>query len=367
MSTTNGRGLEQELEFRRRRKGVLGGSDAPVLFGFHPKKDALSLYHEKTRPVREEDVRRDLEAGSIDLHRGRVLEPVAAEEFWEHTGYEGRHETRQITHPDHDVLAVHVDGTIYADEDREPPKDRTGVLELKAPRGQTFQRIVERGVDRRYIVQLQYNLAVTGRAWGCFGFYSLEHSAGPIVVAETVADEEFGRLLVERGREFMEEHVQRRVPPDPDEWDVTEEEGTAEALEDRSGEYELVEDEEFLERVAEPVVDRYELKREATEQYDALREEARAWIEDHLGTDAVRLPSGDKLRIIRQEGRTYLNEKALREHRPIDRDAFVRYMTEVRELPEQDAEGLADELELDLSRLESTGDPSAYLRIYPAN
>lgn len=381
MSTTNTRSVEEEIEFQTRRQGVLGGSDFPILFGFDPKRNALDLYHQKTRPIDEAEVRREVEEEhSIDLYRGNRLEKEAARDFFRFTEFQrGRHETRQISHPDYEDIAVHVDGTIYADDSREPPRDQTGVLEIKSPRASVFQALVDQGVSRRYIVQLHANCAVTRRAWGVWGFYCLHHDAGPVLPVAVNYDEEFGRMLLERGEEFMRHHVAERIPPDPDDWDVAGS-GDADELLDRSGEYKTLRADEFSEavRLAETYFERKAIADLAEERYDEAKARLRSWIEDNLDTDAVQVPVPDtegdvfdKIRIIRKEGGSYVRTSQIEDHRPIDRDAFIRALREgVIEVNREATETgtiaeVLKRLELDLDRFRYDKSKSVFLQSWP--
>lgn len=364
------RSIEEELAFRRRRQGVFGGSDAPAVFGFINGMDALTIYHQKTRPIERERVQAEMQERNIDLYRGRRNETAAVAEFFAETGYDGRHETRQIHHSSDSPVAVHVDGTIFADEDREPPKDETGVLEAKSPRAQTFSRLIQEGIPRSYIIQVQFNCAVTDRAWGALSVFCDHHDEGPVLPVESVADPELGRIMVERAEAFMREHVEQNVPPDPDEWDLTDEDRSREVLADREGSYREVDAPEFVDGIAGPMVDAYRTQKEASDTYDRLREEAQEWIEEHLETDAVRLPEGHKIRVIRRDGRTYLDKDHLKDHRPIDRDALMRLLLEDPgthfEDPADVERWIEDHgLALDFERFERQGSPNSHVRVYP--
>lgn len=367
------RDLEEEVAFRKRRQSVFGGSDAAKVFGFSRWGNALDVYHSKTRPVRPEVVEAEMEEGhSIDLWRGHRNERDAVHLYLEMRGREGRHESRQIKADGTDRVAVHVDGTVYSDPDAEAPFDGTGVVEAKSPRARTFRRLIEEGVGKHYLVQCHFNAAVTGRPWAALAVFCDHHDAGPLLPVEVAADEELGRLMIERADRFMRECVEARRPPDPEEWDLSEDERTAgEVLTGRSGEYREIREEEFLQGIARPLLALHRQKKEKEEAFERKREEAQEWLEEHTDTDAARLPEGHKLRIVRRAGRTYLDKGRLRAHRPIDRDAFVRWLREdafdeIAGGGPVDEEELADRLELKFERFERQGSPSAHVRVYPA-
>jgi hypothetical protein len=364
------RTIDEELAFRAGRQEVFGGSDAPDVFGYG-YRNALDVYHAKTRELRREDVIVELEDQPIDFFRGHRNEPDAIRLFLEMKGYEGRHETRQIFAPGSDVVAVHIDGTVFADPARPAPRDQTGIIEAKSPRAQGFAKLITEGVHVRYSVQTQFNCAVTGRPWGAMAFFCDHHDAGPVLPLEVDADPELGRMMLERAEEFMLHHVAARIPPDPNEWSLVDVEGVTERLVGRSGEYVVVDDPAFVDDIAMPLIRAQRLQKEAREHYNELRAEAKEHIEDHYDSDAILLPSGDKLRIIRKEGLAYLDQDRLRDHQPLDRDAFVRWLREQRnaalvEWTDEEMERIASDLTLDFTRFEKQGRDSAYVQPYAA-
>jgi len=367
MSGMGQRTVDEEVAFRLSRQEVFGGSDAPAVFGFSSYRDALDVYHEKTRPVRREEVERDLEQQGIHIFRGNRNEGDAVRLYLEEHGYEGRRESRQYAAGEGGVLAVHVDGTVFEDPGRPDWKRGTGVIEAKSPYVATFARLVSEGIGPAYIIQLQFNLAVTDRPWGALIFFCDHHEAGPIVSVERPADESLCALLRERAEEFMRRHVAERIPPDPEEWSLAEDSEVNEALLERGGDYVLVEDESFLRSIGRPLVDRYRISKDAEAAYRELQPEAQRWIEERLESDAALLPGGDKLRIVRRSGSTRLDERQLRASRPIDRDALVRYLREHGAAGAGDPDAIADRLELDFGRYEKVGRASSHLRIYPAS
>lgn len=386
MTLSRGRSFEAELAFRRRRRKVFGGSDAPAVFGFSDYRDALDVYHEKTRPIDEDEVREEVRETNVDLYRGHAREREAVHLYLDEKGRGGRHETRQVWATGSKTVAVHIDGTIFEHPDAaaSQPHDpflRTGVAEVKAPRVAGFRRLLDRGVPSRYTVQAQFNAAVCERAWCALIFYNDQVSEGPIRWAEVPADEELGRKMLERAELFMQHHVRNRVPPDPERWDLSPPEDREPVMLDRETDYREVDDPGFLGPIAEPLVSVERAYQEARERRKQLKADARRWLEEHEETDAARLPDGSKLRIVRREGQRRLKTDKLREHRPLDRDAFLRALDEgalVLDDPavlglagvedddwESMAQAVASELELDFARFERESDPSAHVRIYP--
>lgn len=371
MSIMTGTMTEREFQERKAfleaRQAGVGTSDVwPILTG-----GALDVYHSKTRPITEEDVVEGQDR--VDLLRGNLLEPHAADFYWRLTGRQGRREKGQVFHPDYPGAMASPDGTIFDgahaldDEGQEMPG--TGYLELKAPGLHVFGNLVDHGTRDSIIYQLQYGVAVRRKAWGSFGFFNLEHSRGPLIPVDVIASPEIGEFCLSIVAEFWTEHVEPRIPPDPEKWALLLEE--APPVLETSGEVVTVEDPEAA-GLLRLMVDAAETEKEAA----AAKKEAQAaldeWMQDHVpDSDRIQVPNVGKATRIRAAGREALDLDALRDHKPLDRDAFVRAVERgeirFRGAPKGDtAEDWADFLALDLDRFMKEGRPYSYVRAYPA-
>lgn len=361
------RKIDRRIEFLRDRQEGIGASDLPRILGTVDWGDALTVYHEKTRPIDADAIRDEMLAGAtpIDLVRGNVLEPLAAREFFRRTGRQGRHErNRAFTHPEFPHVRIHTDGTQFADDEHE--HDGPGTLEAKAPRGSKFDRIVEGGLDEENIIQIQTELAVRRHSWGSLALYSLEASSGPLHAVDVLANESLGAWLLAKAETFWTEHVERRIPPDPDAW--ASERDFAPPLNLPSGDV-IDLDSPKARALAEKVNEAVDLKKRGKELYDLRRDEMGEFLRE-IGKVGIRVPGLGTYRWVETKGRSYLSKTRVVEAAPIDRDAFVRWLTEMGhagELPASpsDVEALAGELALDVEALCTTSAPSAYVRAYP--
>lgn len=363
MSIMTEREYQERLEFLTARQAGVGTSDLwPLLTG-----EALDVYHSKTRKITEEDVVEGRD--SIHLLRGNLLEPHAADFYWRMTGRQGRRETGQVFHPQYPGAMASPDGTIFdgarALDDEDEIMPGTGYLELKAPGLHVFGNLVDQGTRDSIIYQLQYGVAVRRKEWGSFGFFNLEHSRGPLIPVDVIASPEIGQFCLEIVAEFWTEHVEPRIPPDPETWALLLEKAPP-ALE-TSGQVVTVEDEEAA-TILRLLVDASETEREAK----ATKKEAQSalddWMQENVpDSDRIQVPNVGKATRIRAAGRETLDLDALRDHRPMDRDAFVRFCRdEAGGFTEEEIEDAADRAALDLDRFMKEGSPYSYVRAYPA-
>lgn len=348
---------------REHRVGI-GGTTMAAILGLSPWKNALDAYHGLTRP---DELYSDEEIESIDLRRGRELEAKIGEWYTEETGEPVEPWEGWAEHPDFPAFVVHPDFRL-------PPHDGKpeGVLEAKAPRWSVFQRVYEEGLRQSEIVQLSTYAAVLGYERAAFAYGNLEHEAGPCLPIDPGVDEELGAFILEVGQRFWDEHVQPRIPPDPDEWRLIEDPASPTVVE-TTGEREEVEDPELVE-LTRQLLEAKSLKKKNEELYEERRDTVKAIIEERYETDRIRVPGVAKLTIVRNAGRKKFSKDALRGHRPIDRDHFVRWLREGRitvtsdELAEREFgsiaeayDAVADDLALDLDQFVRQGDPYSYL------
>lgn len=91
------------IEFLKRRKQFLGGSDCAVLLGLSPYRSPLDLYLDKTsEDVSDEEI-------SEPAYWGNQLEDIVAQEYSKRTGIEIRIEPNTILHPEHKFLGASID------------------------------------------------------------------------------------------------------------------------------------------------------------------------------------------------------------------------------------------------------------------
>lgn len=353
---------DNRRSFLEDRQRGMGGTDIPGILQLYPKRNALDVYHEKTRPVREDD------QASVDLLRGLSLEEMARDHYWAKTGRRGRNIRGVTTHPDYPAFNCHVDFEIFADSDREKEWTRgTGVGETKCPRAFVLRKVVDHGQRESELVQGLTYCAVSRRSWCGFNYFSLEWDDGtgsPTLPVDVQADPELGKQLLEIGQRFWDEHVVPRKPPNPADWKPIGQRVVEEVRESTGDLFTLV-DAEAIELSREIAEARSLFKRTGT-SVEELQDRMLAYVEAESPSDRVVCPEGHKHTIVRLAGRRTLQRDSIALHRAIDRDQMRSYLigeggrTELETSDQVDA--LIDSMELDLDRFMRVGEPSKHIR-----
>lgn len=344
---------------KRHPQGI-GASQMPTILGLRPKRNALDVYHELTRPARPDDDG----PPTIDQHRGHRLEPLAAEDYWERTGRRGRKSGGATTHPGYPAFQVHIDFDVFADDSVDDPvRRRSGIMEAKAPRSNRFRRLVDHGLYQSELVQLYTQCAVARRAWGDLAFYCLEHGDGPLLIIEQTLDPAMGDFLLGIGQRFFDEHVVPRIPPDPSEWELLARED-APALVELSGALTVVEDDE-IRALGEAMLEARSLRTQGEGLYETEAERMEKWMEG-AGLRRIQIPGTGKFTLVQLQGRASFDEQALAGSRPLSWDLVRERLISTEGLSEDDADAALVELELDLDAFRRRGDPSQHVRATPA-
>jgi putative phage-type endonuclease len=135
-----------------RRNGI-GSSDAAAAVGLCPYKSQLELWMEKTGRTLPEDVR----PGQDDpRYWGTLLEPMVATAYQERTGHKVRKLNAVLQHPTFPYMLANIDREIVGVPDVQ-------VLECKTA-GEFGARLWKNGVPEYVQLQVQHQLAVTGKA-----------------------------------------------------------------------------------------------------------------------------------------------------------------------------------------------------------
>lgn len=182
-----------------RRQGI-GGSDAPAVIGENPYKSPLALYCDKLGIGEEQPDNEKMEWG-------RLLEPVVADKY-------ARATKRQIIDPGRFAMQWSTDHPfMFATLDRFviDPERGEGLLEVKTTGAQNADDW-EGQVPRMPWVQLQHQLAVTGKPWGSLAVLI---GGNTFRWMDVERDEAFIALLIEEEAKFWR-RVQLLDPPQPD-------------------------------------------------------------------------------------------------------------------------------------------------------
>ncbi|WP_332649731.1 YqaJ viral recombinase family nuclease [Lysinibacillus sp. 54212] len=182
------------IEWLQLRKSGIGGSDASAILGFNRWKSAFQLYIDKTSDFAEE----------IDnefIYWGNVLEDVVAQEFAKRTGKKVQRVNRMLRHTDYPFMTANLDRRIVGEK---------ALLECKTT--STYNKDAWEGdeVPAAYICQLQHYLAVTGFEKA---YIAVLIGGNNFVWKEVERDDEFIQLMIEREKDFWENHVLANVPP----------------------------------------------------------------------------------------------------------------------------------------------------------
>ena len=191
---------DREAWLAERRTGI-GGSEVAALFGEHPYLSRRELYDRKVSELEEEPQ-------NLQMLRGQMLEPIAAERYEQETGRQTRRQPLR-RHPVHDFLICSVDRQILAGPDNE-----TGPLELKVPGYQVFTEIRRKGLRPYMLLQGQHEALVWD--YGYTGFGILHADSFKLLHFDVEADEEVQAQIIEAAGNFWNDHVLAKKPPQDD-------------------------------------------------------------------------------------------------------------------------------------------------------
>lgn len=198
---------EREKLLAERQTGI-GGSDAAAIVGKDRWRTPLDVWSEKVHgppPERDQD--------NVDLLRGRVLEPVAADLYAQRTGRRLRKIGLRRLEKPWDFVLVHADRMILSERTGENGGRPTGMLEIKCPRLKTYLHVRDHGASDAMILQVQHGLAVTGWDFGSFAVFNAE---APLLTFDMQRDQRLIDSLLEAEHEFWHQHVIPGIPPEVD-------------------------------------------------------------------------------------------------------------------------------------------------------
>ena len=147
---TRSLGREQWLQVR---KGGIGSSDAAAAVGLCPYRSPLALWMEKTgrspgyQPAAVDD----------PTYWGSQLEPLVASAYAERTGRKVRKINAVLQHPSFSFMLANIDREVVGPADVQ-------ILECKTA-GEFGSRLWRDGVPEYVQIQVQHQLAVTGKSW----------------------------------------------------------------------------------------------------------------------------------------------------------------------------------------------------------
>lgn len=348
----------RRFDFLTRRQGGIGGSDMAPIFGLSDYKNALDIYHEKTRPIREEDIEDD----NIHQLRGHTFEEMAVAHYWAHTSRRGRRVSGATRHPDFPNVVVSLDFEIFQDQTREEEWSRgTGVGETKAPVAGVFRSIREKGPRDAVLIQLQTNIAVARREWGSFNYFNMEDKDGPTLVVDQPLDADMGSFLLTNGQRFWDEHVVPRIAPDPEEWRLLAEK-EAPDIKEVGGDLKMLPNDDGFAADVRQMLEAKDVADLAEKNYRRLQDAVFQAVRDQ-GIHKARLSQLARLTVVTKKGRAGFDKARLADHLPLDRDKVERWLDYYpdAEIPAADVGRLLFDCVLDLDIFRTEGQPSQHL------
>jgi len=192
----NTKDLSREEWLALRRQGI-GGSDASAILGLNPFSSAIDVYADKLglkTPVEENEA----------MWLGTQLEPIVAKRFEAESGMAVQKRNRLFQHPEYPWMIANIDRWVVGQQ--------AGV-EIKTTNVFNRSRFAEGEIPPQFYIQCLHYLAVTGASDWYLVVLVLGRSLHIYHVQRNEAEIE---ALIEAERRFWENHVQKRIPPDPD-------------------------------------------------------------------------------------------------------------------------------------------------------
>ncbi|WP_025114395.1 YqaJ viral recombinase family protein [Lysinibacillus fusiformis] len=184
------------------RRAGIGGSDVGAIMGFNQYKSAYQVFLEKTGQYHEEI---DNEA----VYFGNALEDFVAQEFAKRTGKKVRRLNKMLVHPEHDFMLANLDRVVVGER---------AVLECKTASEYVKEAWEGEEIPASYLCQVHHYLAVTGFEKA---YIAVLVGGNKFIWKEIERDEEFIQILIDREKDFWENHVLKDEAPPVDGSDAT--------------------------------------------------------------------------------------------------------------------------------------------------
>ncbi len=189
------------------RKTAIGASEIAAIAGLSPWATPIDIYMRKVGLVPPSGER------SEQSELGDLLEPAIARLAAKRLGIEIEYAGgRSVQHPEHSFLLATPDYVVL-----DPNRDPHGVLEIKS----VGYRVADRWGDEPpdfVVAQVQTQLACTGLRDGIIAALI---GGRDLRTYEVPYDAEFATGLIAIAREFWEQHVVPRIPPELDETEAS--------------------------------------------------------------------------------------------------------------------------------------------------
>lgn len=184
-------------EWLQLRKTGIGGSDAGAICGMNPYSSPMTVFQNKTCEVLEEQ---DNEA----VRQGHDLEDYVAQRFMEATGLKLRRSNYMYRSEEYPFMIADVDRLVVGED---------AGLECKTASAYNADKWKDGEIPLHYIMQCYHYMAVTGkRTW----YIAAVILGREFTYRKLEWDDELIRQMIETEQDFWENHVMKKVMPNPD-------------------------------------------------------------------------------------------------------------------------------------------------------
>ena len=189
------------IDWLRARQRGLGGSDVPAICGEDGFKTRLAVYNDKVaeNTIEIED--------NASMRAGRKLENTICDWWAEDNEFKIQADNKIRVHSDYPFLLANLDRVIVANGHGRG----TGVLEAKLT-SQFYFKTWEEALPLQYYFQVQHYLNITGFDWAAVAVLVDGKHLHSIDIEP---DKEVIDTITEKLVAFWEDHVLKRIPPEP--------------------------------------------------------------------------------------------------------------------------------------------------------
>lgn len=200
------------MDLEKRKSGI-GSSEIAAVCGLNKWRGPIDVYMSKLGLIEDQE-------DNDNLWFGRELEPVLIKRYEQETG-------RKVTIPDSDTLPCQhpgypwfmfsPDGTIYIDNPigYKGCSKLEGIVECKTTGYSHLDEWGEPGTDeipQEYLIQCQWLMEGSGAKWADVPVLFMGQRR-EFRIYRVMRDDELIASLIEKGREFWENHIIPQIPP----------------------------------------------------------------------------------------------------------------------------------------------------------
>jgi putative phage-type endonuclease len=165
------------------RQGFLGSSDAAAVLGLSRWSTPLQVWAEKTGQIEPKDI-----SDKLAVRLGVALEQTVADLFMEETEKRVFKVSENQVHPNYPFITCQIDRRVVGED---------ALLECKTCSAWKAKEWEGEEIPQEYIVQVQHQLAVTGKAYG--------------YIAVLIGNQDFKWKRIDRDDKAINEMISREV------------------------------------------------------------------------------------------------------------------------------------------------------------